>query len=519
MNYRRQMALWLTSALLLSAATGVHAQTATVLPFDPLTPTPSPSPFQENFVVVPQQAVGVVPDYVATVQAAADEAADLSERLANQAEVAFNVFGLFEVITALFTLIVPVGAIALGVFGWQQIKQTRDQGRENRAELERRQDETRRDLDDRFDQFRQDVDRRISDVVSGQKLSETRLRDEQKKIAEEQREQQQEELQTARHQFEEAMERRAAELAKMDEQIGKNAQEQRSRLERAVLAGGLLPLGERQFRAGDLSGARDTYLHALELDEANPIIQYKLGYVYVHVDDYDTAERYLLRALELEDNFAPAIAALGFTYRRMAERREKALKQQSGQDDVQKSHSLLDIGDLYSKAESYLVAALKQSPRLVDEDNESWYGSLGGLYRRRGQLDQAIDAYLNAAADTPYSSYPFVNLAVLYMQKNDGEKMLKTFKSAERLARAETIARADNYYGFADLFTSQLALQKNAEAGETFQLVLDLAPSRTALGMLRDTLQKLVEVLAHPEHTAQIEPYIARLEAVIEAND
>lgn len=514
MNYRRYLASVMMLALLLTAM-GVQAQTATVLPFDPLTPTPAP--VQENIIVVPQQAVGAVPDYVATVQAAADEAADLAERLGDQANVAFNVFGLFEVITALFTLIVPVGAILLGVFGWQQIRQTRDQGRDNRAELERRSDEARRDLDDRFDQFRQDIERRISDVGAEQKFSETRLRDEQQKIAEEQRKLQQEELQAARTQFDQAMERRAAELAKMDEQIGKNAEEQRGRLERAVLAGGLLPLGERQFRAGDLAGARDTYMHALELDEANPIIQYKIGYVYVHVDDYDTAEHYLLRALELEDDFAPAIAALGFTYRRMAERKEKEIKQQTGQDEI-KSRRLLEISDLYSKAENYLVAALKQSPKLVDEDNESWYGSLGGLYRRRGQLDQAIDAYLNAATVTPYSSYPFVNLAVLYMQKNDSEKMLKTFKSAERLARAETVARADNYYGYADLFTSQLALQKTVEAEDTFAIVVEISPSPTALGLLKDTLEKLAEVLAQPERKAAIAPYIARLEAAIAAS-
>ncbi|MBE2182363.1 MAG: tetratricopeptide repeat protein [Anaerolineae bacterium] len=511
MKYHRLIATGILLGLLLMA-TGAYAQTATVLPFDPL-PTSTPAPLQENIIVVPQQAVGAVPDYVATTQAAASEAANLAARLENQANIAFNVFGLFEVITALFTLIVPVGAIMLGVFGWQQIRQTRDQGRENKAELDRRLDASRRDQDDRFDQLRQDIERRVSDVDSHQKLAEIRLHDGQQKIAEEHRKQQQDDLHAARDQFTGQMERRAAELSKIDEQINKNADEQRRRLESAVLAGGLLPLGERQFRAGDLTGARDTYLRALKLDEVNPIIQYKLGYVYVNADDYDTAEHYLLRALELEPDFAPATAALGFTYRRMAERKEKAVKQQNGQDDLAKSRHLLEISDLYSKAENYLITALKQSPKLVDEDNESWYGSLGGLYRRRGQIDQAVDAYLNAAAVTPYSSYPFVNLAVLYMQMNEGGKMLKTFKSAERLARAETIARADNYYGFADLFTSQLALKKDAEAEETFQLVVELAPSRSALGLLRDTLQRLAGVL--PERAAEIEPYIARIDAAI----
>jgi tetratricopeptide (TPR) repeat protein len=88
---------------------------------------------------------------------------------------------------------------------------------------------------------------------------------------------------------------------------------------------------------------------------------------------------------------------------------------------------------------------------LVDDDGEAWWGSLGGLYRRRGQTEQAIKAYERAAEVTPHSSYPFSNLAMLYMRTKDHESMMKMFKRVERIAHAETQAEVDTYWAYADL--------------------------------------------------------------------
>src|SRR5690606_40897737 len=84
--------------------------------------------------------------------------------------------------------------------------------------------------------------------------------------------------------------------------------------------------------------------------------------------------------------FAPALANLGYVLRRRAD--------QLPADDMNR-------GRLMAEAELKLREALNLAPKLVDEDGESWWGSLGGLHRRRGQLDDAIEAYKLAQQVTP----------------------------------------------------------------------------------------------------------------------
>ncbi|MBK8020266.1 MAG: tetratricopeptide repeat protein [Chloroflexi bacterium] len=160
-----------------------------------------------------------------------------------------------------------------------------------------------------------------------------------------------------------------------------------------------------------------------------------------------------------------------------------------------------------------MLEALRAQPRLVDEDGESWWGSLGGLYRRRGQVDQAVQAYEQAAKVTPHSSYPFSNLALLYMGKHDRSEMLRTYKRVERLARGETQAEVDNYWAYADLLTSSLAMGKLEQAEESLISVLDIAPveSDYTLTLLIDTLERLKTALGGGDSGGHIDHYIARI--------
>jgi tetratricopeptide (TPR) repeat protein len=173
---------------------------------------------------------------------------------------------------------------------------------------------------------------------------------------------------------------------------------------------------------------------------------------------------------------------------------------------------------MLNQGEGMLLQALRISPSLVDDDGESWWGSLGGLYRRRGQVEQAITAYERAAKVTPHSSYPFSNLALLYMQTDNRAKMLETYKRVERLARGETQAEVDNYWAYADLLTSQLALGKTKEADDSLQSVIDLAPveSPYVLNMLIDTLERLAGAMGGMDAMPHIQPFVAKLREVQE---
>lgn len=311
-----------------------------------------------------------------------------------------------------------------------------------------------------------------------------------------------EELDTLRKEFEDEIERRRKELIELNDLLRQSAEQQKRESARATLALSLLPLGERQYRAQDLKGAYETYLRALELDGNNPVIHYRLGYVAVQSDHFEDAERHLKRALEIDPDFALAKAALGFTYRRMTD---------SMSDSPER-----DL--LYNKAENCFLEALQKSPKLVDDDGESWWGSLGGLYRRRGQMEQAIKAYERAAEVTPHSSYPFSNLALLYMGTQDRESMMKMYKRVERIALAETQAEVDNYWAYADVLTARLALGKTQDTEDLLTIMFEIAPkeSNYPLESLANTLERLMNALGGASAAPQIPPYIERIREELE---
>jgi tetratricopeptide (TPR) repeat protein len=262
----------------------------------------------------------------------------------------------------------------------------------------------------------------------------------------------QQDLQEARKRFDDEIASSRDRLAQETEQRQREFAELREQLERstsnATLALSFLPLGESQYKSGDFTGAIDIYQRALKLDPMNPIINYRLGYAYTQSGKLEEAERYLQAALTIEADFAPALATLGYVYRRRGEKMEEGIER----------ITILNL------AEKNLVRALELSPKLVDADGESWWGSLGGLYRRRGETDLAIYAYTQASEVTPNSSYAYSNLALLYMQKNDRAKMIDTYKKVEKLAADEVMAEVNNYWAYTDLVTSRLALGMLPEA-------------------------------------------------------
>lgn len=315
----------------------------------------------------------------------------------------------------------------------------------------------------------------------------------------------QQDLQEARKRFDDEIASSRDRLSKETEQRQREFAELREQLERstsnATLALSFLPLGEGQYKSGDFRGAIDIYQRALRLDPKNPIINYRLGYAYTQSGMLEEAERYLQEALSTEADFAPALATLGYVYRRRGEKMDEGIERMT----------------ILNRAEQNLVRALDLSPKLVDADGESWWGSLGGLYRRRGQIDQAIFAYSQAAEVTPNSSYAYSNLALLYMQKHDRERMLKTYEQVEKLAADEVMADVDNYWAYTDLVTSRLALGMLPEAEKALDRVFTTTPDDApyVLEALLDTLSRLADVL-EAEKAGPVRDFCQRIQAHIE---
>ncbi|MFQ3566234.1 MAG: tetratricopeptide repeat protein [Aggregatilineales bacterium] len=399
-------------------------------------------------------------------EAAVGEAQRYAEEAGRSIELASNLLNLFEALAGVSGILIPLLAVVAAIVGLSRLNNAQRELEEARHKIES-------ELATARAQFDQEMAAR---------------RDELERLA---------------RQMDEEMAERRAELNDLNALLGRSIRKQQRRSARATLALALLPLGERQYRAQDLKGARETYERALQLDPRNPVIHYRIGYVAVQSDQFDDAVHHFERALEIDPDFPLAQAALGFTFRRLADKTPEGIERET----------------LLNQAEAKFLAALKSSPKLVDDDGESWWGSLGGLYRRRGQLDQAIHAYEQAALVTPHSSYPFSNLALLYMQKQNRSAMLEKYRRVERLARAEMQAEVDNYWAYADLITALLAQNKVNEIDDLLTAFFDIAPTETLypLESLVDTLSRLLAALGGAEAAAHIPPYIERTQAEIAA--
>jgi tetratricopeptide (TPR) repeat protein len=290
-----------------------------------------------------------------------------------------------------------------------------------------------------------------------------------------------------------------AKIVKLEEDVKKSEQERREATEKTLLAQAYLPLGEKLYKANDYDGAQSIYETAYKLAPDDLVLNYRLGYIYTKLENFEQAHELYENVLSKSENFTPALAGLGFVIRREAEKMEEGI------DKIKKMN----------KAEEYLLKALYITPNLLDEDGESWWGVLGGLYRRRGQINDAIGAYEKAQEVIPQSSYANSNLALLYAKNGDHSKMFDTYREVEKLASSEVKQNKKNYWAYADLVTSRFALGQSEQANKDLDQVINTAPKSPAiLRGLRETLQELTTILVEKDKIPAIEDAIKRIEAV-----
>jgi tetratricopeptide (TPR) repeat protein len=287
----------------------------------------------------------------------------------------------------------------------------------------------------------------------------------------------------------------------MQELSGSIQQEWRT----AHLALSLLPLAERQYKSGNVYGALETYNRAAELDPSNPVSFYYVGYIHTQRNNLTEAESALTSALTLDPRFYHAVAALGYTYRRIGETAE----------DINEKNRY------FRNAESYLKQALAADERLVDADGESWYGSLAGLYRRMGRVDDAIYHYEQAAKITPQSSYPAVNLALMSLREGRDD-VSRRFERVQDLAIRKIRAELEAYWGYADLLVAELALGSE-NALNTVNYFLEILPPSVhdVIPRVVDAVQTILVAPPYPDdsrHLAHIQSVLEQLQGHQQTN-
>jgi tetratricopeptide (TPR) repeat protein len=208
---------------------------------------------------------------------------------------------------------------------------------------------------------------------------------------------------------------------------------EKARRQSAALA--TFSLAEQLLREKNIDAALHACEEAYELDPSNYANNYLYGTLLIEKGDLETAITRLEEALSIDADFVPAIAALGLANRRAGD--------------------LLDdrrrMNEVYNIAEARLLEALQLDPVLLTPDGESYYGTLGSLYRRQGRIEDALDTYRRAADVTPQRSYPFVNLAMLYLSQGKEQLSDQNLLIAERNAQRKLADTPADYWALYDL--------------------------------------------------------------------
>ncbi len=220
-------------------------------------------------------------------------------------------------------------------------------------------------------------------------------------------------------------------------------EESQESLEQTINNVARLLQADQEFRLKNYDTAYAFAEQVLQEEPANPMALYIAGWLEVqHLSDkLDEGIAHLQRVAAQEIKWPTARAAYGVGIRRKA-------RAATGEERDR----------LFLRAEGVIKEALSQAPRLMDFEGESFWGPVGGILRERGELDSAIRAYEQAIAVTPGSSYPWGNLAGLYLMKartgDDPEwlqKALIAFENTLETSSAELAMKPNNYYLLMDV--------------------------------------------------------------------
>jgi len=160
---------------------------------------------------------------------------------------------------------------------------------------------------------------------------------------------------------------------------------------------------------GDYDTAEKYALRAIELASGNYNAYENLGTIHAYRKNYDLAIEYYNKAIELSPKFYLAHNNLGLVY----------------------SY----IGD-FNKSIFYLERAIEIDPKLSKA-----YNDLGTVYGQIGEFDKAIELITKAIEINPNEASYYKNLAVIYEFLGDKEKAEQLLQKASELKSFEERVR------------------------------------------------------------------------------
>jgi Flp pilus assembly protein TadD len=207
-------------------------------------------------------------------------------------------------------------------------------------------------------------------------------------------------------------------------------------------------IGTIHARLGNKQLAARAYVLSLKFEPENPVAQEGIGLLLLGERNYDQARTYLEAALKAEpgrwhslnglgmlDDLAGAHAAAAGHYRQALDQPKAGLtRQDTAQLQNNLGYSLYMSGD-WEGALLHFHKALNASP----EFERAWQ-NIGLLYTRKGQYDNALDAYLHVM-DKPQA---YNNIGYVCMINQRYDQAEKFFRQAIKLSPTYYIKAHEN---------------------------------------------------------------------------
>lgn len=188
--------------------------------------------------------------------------------------------------------------------------------------------------------------------------------------------------------------------------------------------------GDRALRDGDQDRALYEYIRALEIDDNNPGVLYKIGQIHAGRDNPAVAETAFRWVLALDAGHVGAHQELGLLL--LSKREYEQARQhlthaaQSGEQLWRAENALGVLADLdghHAKAAQHYQTALQIQPR-----SAMLLNNLGYSRYLAGNWDEAIETFVRALGHDPQFERAWRNLGLVYARRGEHERALEAFQ-------------------------------------------------------------------------------------------